>query len=191
VRISDDGRLCSVFVGFGDSNDTANLNPIEGTAFVVAHDGFPHLVTAGHVARNLSGGPFAVRLTGSDDLARTFDIERPQWRRHPDPTVDVAVMLVDLPLWAKTTALPSDEFVDLRCLTDWEIGPGDAAYLVGLFNLHAGKKKNLPVVHAGHIALMPSDEKIPVRLESGIVGMEAYLMRWTPIVRQPEPSSKV
>jgi hypothetical protein len=43
-----------------------------------------------------------------------------------------------------------------------DLGIGDIAYVVGLFHLLHGKKVNLPVVHTGHIALLPEDERIPV-----------------------------
>jgi hypothetical protein len=43
------------------------------------------------------------------------------------------------------------------------IGIGDFAYTVGLFMLLAGKQRNLPIVHTGHIALMPGQEDIPIR----------------------------
>jgi hypothetical protein len=43
------------------------------------------------------------------------------------------------------------------------VGVGDQAYVVGLFWLLHGKARNLPVVHTGNIALLPGDERIPVR----------------------------
>jgi hypothetical protein len=43
--------------------------------------------------------------------------------------------------------------------------------------LFPGKRKNLPIVHAGHIALMPADERIPVHKRGGgIEYVEAYLV---------------
>jgi hypothetical protein len=61
----------------------------------------------------------------------------------------------------------------------WAVGPGDAAYLVGLFYLRHGKRRNLPIVHAGQIAMMPSDDPIPVTRDdnSGIIDdVSAYLV---------------
>lgn len=178
MRISEDARLCSVFIGHADPNDETRLSRIEGTAFLVAHEGCSHIVTAAHVARTLSGSPIAIRLTGPDGCARVLEIDEPVWRFHADRSVDVAVMAINAPLWTKTTAMPTDEFVDARILRDWEIGPGDAVYVVGLFNLHVGKHRNLPVVHAGNIALMPSDEKIPVKSADGhgVEEVEGYLV---------------
>lgn len=179
VRVTEDGRLCTVFLGWPDPKDEHNLIRIVGTGFFVAHEGQGHLVTARHVAEILAEAPFGVRLTDRTGEARVITIDHANWHSQPDRSIDVAVTLFDWPDWTLTTALPSDEFVDDRRIRDWEIGPGDAAYVVGLFNLHFGKKKNLPVVHAGHIALMPSDEKIPVRDEkspTGITEVEGYLV---------------
>src|SRR5438034_461948 len=72
VRVSEDARLCSVFLGFADPNDEAQLSHIEGTGFFVAHDGLPHLVTAAHVAETLSSCPFAVRLTAPGGVGRVI-----------------------------------------------------------------------------------------------------------------------
>ena len=44
-----------------------------------------------------------------------------------------------------------------------DISIGDFCYIVGLFRLLSGPRRNLPVVHTGHIALLPSDERMPVR----------------------------
>lgn len=45
------------------------------------------------------------------------------------------------------------------------IGIGDMCYTIGLFHLLSGKKRNLPIVHTGNIALLPEDEKISVKRE--------------------------
>ncbi len=59
-----------------------------------------------------------------------------------------------------------------------DLGIGDIVYVVGLFHLLSGKNINLPVVHTGHIALLPGDEKIPVRNpgERKSHDVEAYLV---------------
>jgi hypothetical protein len=179
VRVSEDARLCSVFLGYADPSDEVQLSRIEGTGFFVAHDGLPHLVTAWHVAETLSAGPFAIRLTAPSGIGRVLEIEQPRWHRHSiDTTADVAVMLIDAPEWTQTTAMQSTSFVDNDRLKYWDIGPGDAAYIVGLFSLFPGKRKNLPIVHAGHIALMPADERIPVQKKGGggLEYVEAYLV---------------
>jgi hypothetical protein len=48
-------------------------------------------------------------------------------------------------------------------LRQWGIGPGEMCYVVGLFRLMAGEKRNLPIVHMGNIAAMSGDEAIPVQ----------------------------
>src|SRR5215469_7360941 len=168
VRVSEDSRLCSVFLGFADPNDEALLSRIVGTGFFVAHDQLPHLVTARHVADSLSGSPFAVRLTAPNGLGRVIEIDKPHWHTHHyDTAADIAVMLIDAPDWTQTTAMQSTSFINDHLIKYWDIGPGDAAYIVGLFSLHPGQRKNLPIVHAGNIALMPGDELIPVHKTGG------------------------
>jgi hypothetical protein len=58
---------------------------------------------------------------------------------------------------------PSDGFADRATRQEWGIGVGDFCYAVGLFRLMAGETSNMPIVHTGHIALIPDDDKIPVR----------------------------
>jgi hypothetical protein len=179
VRVSEDARRCSVFLGWPDPDDDQQLSRIEGTGFLVGHSGFCHVVTAAHIAKILDGSPIGVRVSDSNGDARVIAADSVRWHFHSDQSVDVAVALFDPPDWSGVMVLPSDEFMDDRRIVEWEIGPGDAAYVVGLFYLHSGKKKNLPVVHAGHIALMPSDEKIPVAdkaAPSGVLEVEAYLV---------------
>ncbi|MGE5562087.1 MAG: hypothetical protein ACM3ZV_02125 [Bacillota bacterium] len=83
---------------------------------------------------------------------------------------------------ADAISLPED-FPLTDSLRDEEnVGFGSTCYAVGLFRVHPGKKRNLPVVHTGNIALMPSpDELVPVRDKiTGIVTeMEAYLVEMT------------
>jgi hypothetical protein len=43
------------------------------------------------------------------------------------------------------------------------LGVGDFTYTIGLFRLMSGERRNLPIVHFGTVAMVPGDEKIPVR----------------------------
>ncbi len=82
-----------------------------------------------------------------------------------DPTVDLAVRPFHFN--AATAGfdmlnIPQDMFLTSDKLYDEDVGIGDLCYTMGLFRLLAGKKRNLPIVHTGNIALLPGDEKIPV-----------------------------
>jgi hypothetical protein len=59
--------------------------------------------------------------------------------------------------------VPEQLLLDHTTQAEEGIGIGDLCYAVGLFQVLAGKKRNLPVVHSGNIALMPGQEQIPVR----------------------------
>jgi hypothetical protein len=184
ARVSEDARNCVVFLGYSATgvNDPTAIEPI-GTGFLVyagegGHRGI-YLITAAHVARKLREDPFVIRLNDCTGMARLDHLDRAVWHFHPENDVDIAVMRYEPPDWASAVTFPVSEFLDPKRAKHWEIGPGDPVYLVGLFYLHFGKHRNLPVVHAGQIALMPSEEKIPVGKGDGSANteeVEAYLV---------------
>ena len=158
-RISEDARKCSVFLGYEAKSDDPTGIATEGTGFLVycgdSDYGGVYLVTCAHIARKLRSDPFVIRLNDEHGDAKLDHVDGGIWYYHPhDPTVDVAVMRYEPPEWSGAKVMPCSEFVTHRRLRDWKIGPGDAAYLVGLFYLHYGTHRNLPVVHTGNIALM-------------------------------------
>jgi hypothetical protein len=56
---------------------------------------------------------------------------------------------------------------------------GDVISIVGLFRLHAGSKRNVPIVHSGNLALLPDPhERIPIkdRTIGKMTEVEAYLV---------------
>jgi hypothetical protein len=60
-------------------------------------------------------------------------------------------------------------------------GAGSFTYTVGLFRLMSGEKRNLPVCHFGTIAVLPGDEKIPVKdwrdpEKKRLIFVEGYLV---------------
>jgi hypothetical protein len=205
VRIADDLRKATVFLGKKRADD-AGQSAIDAraTAFFVvwqSDSGRPiqdmkpecpgnYLVTDRHVAEPL-GSHFAIRFnkkTGGSDIDL---IEDAFWTCHPDETVDVAVLHCGFPDWADCVPIPGRMLAkptmgDTRVSTaspedhlfnNPNLGIGDIAYVVGLFHLIKGKNVNLPVVHTGHIALLPGDERIPVRKRNGETHeVEGYLV---------------
>lgn len=166
VRVSEDARKCTVFLGYEEVTQTrpAPFSPV-GTGFLVhTGDGGRHgiyLVTAAHVAKKISTDPFDIRHNERNGGGRTDHIDAPVWHYHSMASVDIAIMHYDPPYWADCTMFPVWDFVDDERLKYYDVGPGDAAYIAGLFHFHSGKSRNLVVVHNGNIALMPTDEKIP------------------------------
>lgn len=177
MRIWDD---CLPVVAFLRPSLDRNT-PFYGTAFFVRHSGFDFLVTAAHCAHALNTKEFSLRV-GTDDV----DVRRIDWTFHSDPFVDVAVAPV---LRSDLSAIPRDRlhtFASNHFLTSTKvyskgIGPGDQAHIVGHFRLRPGKNKNTPVVHTGHIAMMPDkDEPLEVKNPRDANGsrgwVQAYLV---------------
>jgi hypothetical protein len=124
------------------------------------------LVTVKHVALGLSDIPFLIRMNaiegdGSQNLA--VEENEIEWFTHSDPDVDLAIAPFQFDL-----RKAGNDVKFISGIESTPAGPsgfecGDFCYTIGLFQLMAGHKRNLPVVHFGTIALLPSDEKIPVR----------------------------
>ena len=139
----------------------------------------------------MRGDPFAIRLNESGGQGRLDHVDNLKWHFHSSNSIDVAIAQYSPPDWADCAALPASEFMNDERAKHYDIGPGDAVYIVGLFHLHAGKSRNLVIVHAGNIALMPTDEKIPTddgdEVEGYIVESQALpgasgspvYVRWT------------
>jgi hypothetical protein len=165
VRVTEDARDCVVFLGWQMAGpvDVAPIDP-KGTGFLMAGDPAlgqePMLVTARHVAEKLDP-PFVIRMNKKGGGSDLVHIERPtdiKWCFHPtDPTVDIAVAPFAIPNWADVTCYATNHFLghDVDHLKNIHVG--DAACIVGLFHHHYGDQKNQPIVHTGHIAMLPSD----------------------------------
>jgi hypothetical protein len=170
MRLHDDVRHCVVFIG---NNDGPSDSPFtaKGTGFLVGHKGHNYLATVQHIAAGFGDGPFAIRFNTVDGTARNLHVDPYQhglkwYCNNSDPDVDLAVMPFGkgMPLAGfRGCFIPSDILVSEATLQKWPIGIGDICYAVGLFRLLVGRKRNLPIVHTGRIALMPCDERLPVQ----------------------------
>jgi hypothetical protein len=170
VRLSEDSRNCVVFLGWQKAGpiDDAPIDP-KGTGFLVWTPSAPDsmfLVTARHVAEKLHT-PFVVRYNHKDGNARLLHVHTPaeaRWCFHEDSQVDLAVMPLDLPSGFVGTGHELESLIDpARSPAIWkEIVAGDMVNVVGLFHFRHGDKANLPIVHTGHVAMLPGDEPIPV-----------------------------
>ncbi|HEX4070907.1 MAG TPA: hypothetical protein VHX68_07040, partial [Planctomycetaceae bacterium] len=126
---------------------------------------FNYLVTAKHVADAIEGKAAILRMNSQGGGPAFFNVPaHAKWWRHPETpdSVDVAVLpwmpphdIADFALMQAHEWLLTDEIIKKR-----NIGPGDNVYAVGLFSLALGRGRNIPIVRAGHIAIM-SKEKIP------------------------------
>jgi len=189
MRVNEIARRSVVFFGVPGPDGIG----YGGTGFMLCDEEqgilIPLLVTCRHVARELekySDTGFYIRANKLDGEAEDIPVTSIIWSYHPDPTVDLA---------AATFGLSNTRYDTIYWpLKDPAYGPmdriaryggpddvlcGDPISIIGLFRLHAGKRRNVPVVHNGHIAALPNpNEPIPVqdRSTKTIIHSEAYLV---------------
>lgn len=185
VRISDDIRKSVVFLGIEDDTPGGSGIRCLGTAFLLGYDQCRYLVTVKHVAISITDAPYLIRVNDAEGGGAgnmMADETSLKWFTHSDPTVDLAVAPFEYDLRAAgcdTMLIGSMEDKWLAKPINFQCG--DFCYTVGLFQFMTGKKRNLPVVHSGNIALLPSDELIPVRdwdnLGRGTKHVEGYLVQ--------------
>lgn len=167
MRIEDIVRETVVFLGFEDNSPQSGGIRCIGTAFLLAYKNAGYLVTAKHVAKAFEDNPFLIRINNMEGSSANIPADEVIWYYHPDDNVDVAVIPFLVPNLIhqrifETTYIPSEMILTEEIRKQFFVGIGDQCYTVGLFRFLAGKKRNLPIVHTGNIALLPEDEKIPV-----------------------------
>lgn len=140
-----------------------------GTAFVVTVPGLKHkeftfsfLVTAKHVADEISGADAVVRMNTKDGSYVIFETVDSSWWFHPtEPNaVDAAVTIFAPPPTVKLDlrTVPIQMFINDQVIEDRAIGIGDEAYISGLFTRITETSRNEPVMRIGNIAMMPKEK---------------------------------
>jgi hypothetical protein len=163
VRLADDARKCVAYLGYRASDDDSEIEPI-ATGFLVSAGRGTFLVTARHVAEDFGSDPFVVRLNDKNGVGKNDHVDKAEWFFHPnDENIDVAILEYSPPDWTDYVPFPRKAFLSEFKLGTKKIGPGDIAYVVGVFSLLHGKRRNIPAVHTGNIALMADDEPIPLQ----------------------------
>ena len=164
VQVSDDLRHIVVFIGVDDDPHGEGIRCI-GTGLLVAYDDFRYLVTVKHNMLPLDGAPYKLRLNKSDGGSANILVDENDitWFEHSDRDVDLAIAPLPYDLKAagfevKYLAVPRGYG---NVFDGWQCGA--FCYTIGLFQLLAGQKRNLPVVHTGNLALLPGDERIPMK----------------------------
>jgi Trypsin-like peptidase domain len=177
VRVNSDARRCVVF--FGKPSPPDGQIRYGGTGFLLVdrdRENVPYLITCRHVARALEDD-FVVRVNKRDGSSVPLPLSDVKWSYHPDKSVDLAATI--LPLDANVYDVCYFNFRLIQPYDREKVLAGDPVSLVGLFRLHVGTKRNVPIVHSGHIAALPDPhEKIPVqdRTTGGVIEVEAYLV---------------
>lgn len=163
--------LASVlFLGYGGEGE-----PADSTAFLVNVPEDEHanlyLVTAGHCVRD-EVGLFA-RVNTPDGPPELVDLpDGKDWWYHPN-TRDADVDLAVFPLGSLAVTawyargyrwVPMTMFFDEHLLGDDPnegFGIGDELVSIGLFHVHVGHKRNLPMVRTGNLAMVPEEPVEP------------------------------
>ena len=178
MRIYSEILNCVAFIGYGRDG---SFTPVATGFFVYWPGGNDsiagtYLVTAAHVASSLGKDPFEIRINGKETDSIVKHIDQASWHHHPDADVDVAILLFEIPenscAITISAGMAADEFVDSGI-----IDVGDTTYVVGLFNRLPGKRRNQPIVHTGHIAMLPGEE--PIRVQNSdqkISAVKGYLI---------------
>ena len=181
VRIGDDARRCVVF--FGKADPMSGEIVYGGTGFLVGYDAdgarLPYLVTCRHVAKHLKSD-FVIRINTTSvnlthDRSHVLKVTAAQWEFPEDETVDLAATTLNL----NNAAYDVVYMVLNELRAKHEVQCGDPISIVGLFRLHAGSKRNMPIVHTGNVALLPDPrEKIPLkdRATGKTIEVEGYLV---------------
>jgi hypothetical protein len=182
VHVPKTARDCVIFLG--DLSDKGVFRA-RATGFLVCvpsgdpNNWFPYLVTAEHVVVGIQqrGRPIYCRLNLKNGGASVESLQITRWWHHPnaerDPT-DVAVCAVHIN-WDlfdhACVPLPETYMEAPTERRPRDVGLGDETFTLGLFRLHAGRDRNIPIVRIGNIAAMPEE---PVRTNWGSI--KAYLV---------------
>jgi len=170
-------------VFFGKTDPMSGEVVYGGTGFLVGYDGegarLPYLVTCRHVAKHLKANFFIRVNTTSTNVSHPkshlLEVVSAGWQFPDDETVDLAASLLNL----NNAAYDVVYLVLNEILAKHSIQCGDPISIVGLFRLHAGSQRNIPIVHTGNIALLPDPrEKVPSkdRATGEMTEIEAYLV---------------
>jgi Trypsin-like peptidase domain len=179
VFVGDSIQDVVVFLGFREPTAPAGIK-LEGTGFLLHHDGSGYLVTAHHVAEKLTDTPFVIRANRHKGPAELLDIDLVKWHFPRDQNIDLAITAVTI--YAETgrgpLVFPTTLALNESKIKELVLGIGDTCYTVALFHFIAGHKRNLPLVYTGNVALMPPPgETIPVgNNRGGTDFVEAYLI---------------
>jgi hypothetical protein len=163
VHIGTSLHAIVAFIGFADQSSPTGIR-CEGTGFFLFYKGAGYLITARHVAVGIGEDPFVIRVNrrGAAVLV-AHDLAK--WMYHPDELVDLAAIPIALPTGHgfECVYLEEEAILTKDRLKTESIDVGALCYTVGLFHYIQGQKRNLPMAHAGNIALMPPPgETIPV-----------------------------
>ena len=166
MRLSDDVRTTVGFIGHVGTNGAFSAI---GTGFLLVYKRHRYFVTNKHIAVAIGEDPFAIRFT--DAAANSLNIHvdplehDAPWMCSEDEDVDLAIISFNVDLegqGCRMLSLPENMILTDQQIEWNSIGAGDLCYAVGLFRLMAGRDRNIPFVHTGHIGVMATEERVPI-----------------------------
>src|SRR5262249_19033104 len=86
-----------------------------------------------------------------------------KWYLHPDESVDVAAIAVNLGNELDVRSIPLEMFLTPEMMELNKIGIGDEVYFPGLFTRAPSETRTLPILRHGNIAMLPIG---PIQVES-------------------------
>lgn len=186
MQVPDEVKKCVVFIGCNTQQGVV----WGGTGFFIGieADGFKgqyfnYLITAKHcidaIKEQSTDQKVLIRINLKSNSIQTISSNLNDWKFHPTEksSVDVATLPWNPPEQFDYLTIPTDSMTLTDALIKEQgIGAGDEVFLTGLFRMHSGTQKNLPIIRTGNIARMP-EEKIPVKMYDGTrVDIDAYLI---------------
>jgi hypothetical protein len=124
---------------------------------------FLYAVTNKHVIEN----SLVLRLNARDGKTTVIETLQANWVSHPDGDDLAACFIYFDPREIKFKYVNRGNFLTKDIVKQFNIGPGDDAFMVGRFVNHEGKQSNLPTVRFGNVAQMPLER---------IDGQEGFLI---------------
>jgi hypothetical protein len=146
-----------------------NKHIYAGTAFVVSVPSEVHqswadtyLVTAAHCVRKARecGSNLFVRVNRPASSAKIAELDNNLWIKPDDEYAhDAAIVpvVIDRTIF-RLKSIRVEMLLDRQMMKQKAIGPGDDAYVVGLFAPQPGGDRNIPVVRSGILSSVASDD---------------------------------
>jgi hypothetical protein len=168
---------CSIFL-YPSEQTARDGNQFGGSGFLVnvpidGHENWGSLyaVTNKHV---LDEGFRFIRLNTQAGGVHVIETERYNWIDHPE-RYDVSILSLDVDGGVlEYSSISTEKFITREIIDDYDICPGDEAFLVGRLITPWGQQRNKPAVRFGNVSMM-ADPNEPAR-GFGEVEQEAFFV---------------
>lgn len=124
----------------------------------VAEGGHIYLITAKHCIEGAQryGNTLFARLNMENGPVRYAEIKQ-AWTYNDEDGSDVAAIQFDPPSNAEFRCIPIGMMATDQVLREKRVGAGDEVVVTGLFTKRKGEARNIPILRAGMISVMPGE----------------------------------